>query len=68
MQAETLIADKAFDADARVIVPLATAGKTAVIRRRFGWLPPRRSVCLEDRSDCMFGLGRDMASHRISPD
>ena len=31
MQAETLIADKAFDADARVIAPLAAAGKTAVI-------------------------------------
>jgi transposase len=31
MQADTLIADKAFDADERVIVPLAAAGKTAVI-------------------------------------
>jgi transposase len=31
MQADTLIADKAFDADARVIAPLAAAGKTAVI-------------------------------------
>ena len=31
MQAETLIADKAFDADERVLVPLAAAGKTAVI-------------------------------------
>ena len=31
MQAETLIADKAFDADARVIAPLVAAGKTAVI-------------------------------------
>jgi transposase len=31
MQAETLIADKAFDADARVIGPLAAAGKTTVI-------------------------------------
>ena len=31
MQADTLIADKAFDADDRVIVPLAAAGKTAVI-------------------------------------
>src|SRR4029077_3142454 len=30
MQAGTLIADKAFDADARVIAPLADAGKTAV--------------------------------------
>ena len=31
MQADTLIADKAFDADKRVIEPLAAAGKTAVI-------------------------------------
>jgi transposase len=34
MAADTLIADKAFDADARVIEPLAAAGKTVVI-------PPR---------------------------
>ena len=31
MQADTLIADKAYDADARVLEPLAAAGKTAVI-------------------------------------
>jgi transposase len=31
MAADTLIADKAFDADARVREPLATAGKSAVI-------------------------------------
>jgi transposase len=31
MQADTLIADKAFDADERVIAPLAAAGKIAVI-------------------------------------
>ena len=31
MQAETLIADKAYDADDRVLAPLAAAGKTAVI-------------------------------------
>ena len=31
MQADTLITDKAFDADERVIAPLAAAGKTAVI-------------------------------------
>jgi len=31
MQADALIADKAFDADERVIQPLATAGKLAVI-------------------------------------
>ncbi len=34
MQADTLIADKGFDADQRVIEPLQAAGKTAVI-------PPR---------------------------
>ena len=31
MQADTLLADKAFDADERVIEPLLAAGKTAVI-------------------------------------
>src|SRR3954471_22153530 len=31
LEAETLMADKAFDADARVLEPLAEAGKTAVI-------------------------------------
>ena len=31
MQATTLLADKAFDADQRVIEPLLAAGKTAVI-------------------------------------
>ncbi len=31
MQADTLIADKAFDADERVIEPLADAGKAVVI-------------------------------------
>ena len=31
MEAGTLIADKAYDADARVLEPLAAAGKTAVI-------------------------------------
>jgi len=31
MQATTLIADKAFDADERVLKPLAAAGKEAVI-------------------------------------
>ena len=36
MQADTLIADKAFDADERVLEPLAAAGKNAVI-------PPRSS-------------------------
>jgi transposase len=40
MQAETLIADKAFDADERVLVPLALAGKAAVIPPRAGRQPP----------------------------
>lgn len=31
MQADTLLADKAYDADERVIKPLAAVGKTAVI-------------------------------------
>ncbi len=31
MEAGTLIADKAFDADKRVLEPLAAAGKTAVV-------------------------------------
>jgi transposase len=31
MAADLLIADKAFDADSRVLAPLAAAGKTAVI-------------------------------------
>ena len=35
MEAEALIADRAFDADARVLQPLAAAGKAAVI-------PPRQ--------------------------
>jgi len=39
--AETLIADKAFDADERVIRPLAAAGKTAVIPPKKGRTSPR---------------------------
>lgn len=41
LQANTVIADKAFDADARVIEPLLRAGKTVVI-------PPKkhRKVCV----------------------
>jgi len=31
MAADTVLADKAFDADERVLVPLTAAGKTAVI-------------------------------------
>ena len=41
MQAETLIADKAFDADARVLGPLAAAGKQAVIPSKANRLIPR---------------------------
>ena len=34
MEAEALIADRAFDADARVLEPLAAAGKAAIIPLR----------------------------------
>jgi transposase len=39
--AKTLIADKAYDADERVIQPLADAGKTAVIPPRQNRTMPR---------------------------
>jgi transposase len=49
MEADTLIADKAFDADARVIEPLAAAGKTAVI-------PPRANrSALRDYDRQLYG-------------
>ncbi len=41
MQADVLIADKAFDADERVIQPLAAAGKTAVIPPKANRRSPR---------------------------
>ena len=41
MEADTLIADKAFDADLRVLQPLAVAGKTAVIPPRTNRSSPR---------------------------
>jgi len=41
MEADTLIADKAFDADGRVLEPLAAAGKTAVIPPRTNRSLPR---------------------------
>jgi len=41
MQADTLIADKAFDADGRVITPLIEAGKTAVIPSKASRRVPR---------------------------
>ena len=41
MEADKLIADKAFDADARVLEPLAAAGKTAVIPPRTNRSLPR---------------------------
>jgi transposase len=41
MAADRLIADKAYDADARVLEPLARAGKTAVIPPRSNRLIPR---------------------------
>jgi transposase len=41
MEADTLIADKAFDADKRVIEPLTEAGKTVVIPPRANRKVPR---------------------------
>jgi hypothetical protein len=41
MQADTLLADKAFDADQRVIEPLQAAGKTCVIPRKCNRKYPR---------------------------
>ena len=41
MPSDTLIADKAFDADERVIEPLAAAGKTAVIPPKANRRSPR---------------------------
>jgi len=41
MQADMLIADKAFDAEERVIEPLQAAGKTAVIPPKKGRKAPR---------------------------
>ena len=41
MEADTLIADKAFDADVRVLEPLAAAGKTAVIPPQTNRSSPR---------------------------
>ena len=41
LQADTLIADKAFDADERVLTPLAAAGKAAVIPPRAHRRTPR---------------------------
>ena len=45
MQADTLLADKAYDADKRVIEPLKAAGKTPVIPS----LPGRKSPRPYDR-------------------
>ena len=41
MEADMLLADKAFDADKRVIEPLAAAGKTAVIPSKTHRKQPR---------------------------
>ena len=41
MRADLLIADKAFDADERVLDPLAAAGKTAVIPPKANRRQPR---------------------------
>lgn len=42
MEAKVLIADKAFDADKRVIEPLAAAGKTVVIPPKANRRLPRK--------------------------
>jgi transposase len=42
MAADLLIADRAFDADGRVLEPLAAAGKSAVIPPRPNRLMPRK--------------------------
>ena len=42
MEARTLIAGKAYDADARVLEPLAAAGRTAVIHPKANRLVARR--------------------------
>lgn len=42
MKAPILIADKAYDAQQRVILPLHEAGKTAVIPSRSGSAEPRK--------------------------
>ena len=44
MKAEMLIADKAFDADVRVLAPLAAAGKTAVIPPKANRRLPRACI------------------------
>ncbi len=41
MEADTVLADKAFDADARMIEPLAAAGKTTVIPPKSNRKNPR---------------------------
>lgn len=41
MAADTLLADKAFDADDRVLDPLAAAGKTPVIPPKANRIKPR---------------------------
>jgi transposase len=46
MQADTLLVDKPFDADKRVIEPLQRTGKTAVILS----MPGRKIKCTYDRA------------------
>jgi transposase len=42
MRADTLIGDEAFDADERVLEPLAAAGKTAAIPAKANRVEPRQ--------------------------
>jgi hypothetical protein len=44
MTAKSLLADKAYDADKRVIEPLAAAGQTAVIPTKKNRLEPIRNL------------------------
>ena len=57
MQAATLIADKAFDADERVIEPLAAAGKAAVI-------PPKANRRSERSADVFVSHGQAVSGAR----
>jgi transposase len=59
MKAETLIADKAFDADTRVIEPLAAAGKRAVI-------PPREHRRVHREFDRDLYKERHLRASRIN--
>ena len=69
MQADVLIGDKAFDADERVIMPLAAAGKTAVITSKAKRRQPRdydrdlyKARCLVENSSAKLKQFRAIAT------